>query len=212
MTGERLTSRAIIIATGVRRRKLNVPGEEVFEGNGVIESGSNEKEKARDKKVVIAGGGDAALENALILAEFASEVWVVHRRSQLSARPEFIDHANQHPRIKFRFETIVNSISGGERVEEVQLTNTETGSVETIATDIVLARIGVEPNTEFLKGSINLDSKGYVLINSNCETSADGIYAVGDAANPVSPTIITAAGMGAAAAKAVRASIRHTRA
>ena len=211
MSGGRTAARAIIIATGVRRRKLNVPGEEIFAGKGVIESGSNEKERTRDKTVVIAGGGDAAVENALILAEFAFEIYVVHRGSQLRARPEFIDKAKQNPKIKFRFETVISSIKGGERVEAVELTNTESGVAETIAAEIVLARIGVEPNTEFLKDSVKLDTKGYILINSNCETSAAGIYAVGDVANPISPTIITAAGMGAAAAKAIKASIHRTR-
>lgn len=203
--GDRFTARALIIATGVRRRKLNVPGEEIFTGKGVIDSGSNEKEKARDKTVVIAGGGDAALENALILAAFASKVYVVHRRPELRARREFTEKAKQNPKIEFRFETVVTSIAGGSRVEAIELTNNKTGIAEMIAAEIVLARIGVEPNTELLKESLDLDSKGYILINSNCETSTTGTYAVGDVANPVSPTIITAAGMGCTAAKAIRA-------
>src|SRR5687767_11577900 len=87
--GDRLKARAVIIATGVRRRKLNLPGEEIFAGKGIIDSGSNEKEQARGKTVVIAGGGDAALENALILAEFASQIYVVHRGPRFRARREF---------------------------------------------------------------------------------------------------------------------------
>ncbi len=203
--GERFTARALIIATGVRRRTLNVPGEDLFQGKGIIESGSNEKEKVFGKTVVIAGGGDAALENALILADTASKVYVIHRRSELSARVEFTERALDHPKIEFRFETVVSRINGNREVEAVELTQISTGKTERLAVDIVLVRIGVEPNSGLLQGKIELDTKGYVLVDSNCETSAPSVYAIGDAANPVAPTISTAAGMGATAAKAIRA-------
>ncbi len=210
--GDRLTARALIIATGVRRRRMSVPGEEKFIGKGIIDSGSNEKEKAKDNTVLIVGGGDAALENALILADFASKVYVIHRRTEFSARPEFIERAKQNPKIEFRFETVVNSIKGGIEVEAVELTNLTNGTTDELTAEIVLIRIGVEPNTRFLKGKIGLDSNGYIPINSICETSVPGVYAVGDAANPVAPTISTAAGMGAAAAKAVFGSLNDAKA
>jgi thioredoxin reductase (NADPH) len=206
--GDRLTARALIIATGVRRRRLNVPGEEKFIGKGIIDSGSKEREKVENKRVVIVGGGDAALENALILADFASRVYVVHRRSDLSARSEFTERARQNLKIEFRLETVVNAIKGCSKVESVELTNLTNGKTEELAVEIVLVRIGVEPNTNILKGLIDLDPKGYILINSNCETSFTGVYAIGDAANPVAPTISTAAGMGATAAKAIFGSFR----
>lgn len=203
--GETFTAHALIIATGVRRRRLNVPGEEVFKGKGIIESGSNEREKAKGKTVLIVGGGDAALENALILADLASKVYVVHRRPELGARAEFTEKAVNHPNIEFRLETVVGAIKGGDKVEAVRLANCKDGTTEELPVDIVLARIGVEPNTEFLKGKIELDDKGYIAVNSNCETSLDGVFAIGDAANPISPTISTAAGTGATAAKALKA-------
>jgi thioredoxin reductase (NADPH) len=210
--GDRLTARALIIATGVRRRKLNVPGEEAFSGKGIIESGTNEKEKARNKKVLIVGGGDAALENALILADFASKVYVTHRRSDLSARSTFFEKAKLNPKIEFRLETVINTIKGDSKVESVELTNLTNGKIEDLAAEIVLVRIGVEPNTNILKGLIDLDPKGYIQINSNCETSTSGIYAIGDAANPVAPTISTATGTGATAAKAVFISLNDAKA
>ncbi|MGB7207308.1 MAG: FAD-dependent oxidoreductase [Pyrinomonadaceae bacterium] len=211
-SGDRFTARALIIATGVRRRKLNVPGEEMFQGKGIIESGTNEKEKARNKTVLIVGGGDAALENALILADFASKVYVAHRRSELTARAEFMEKASNHPKIEFRLETVVNAIKGGKQVETVELTNIKTGKIEELAAEIVLIRIGVQPNTDLLQGKIELDAKGYILVNSSCETSTLGVYAIGDAANPVAMTISTATGTGATAAKAVLASLYNAKA
>jgi thioredoxin reductase (NADPH) len=210
--GDRLTARSLIIATGVRRRRLNVPGEEIFKGKGIIDSGSNEKEKAENKRVVIVGGGDAALENALILADFASKVYVVHRRSDLSARSAFIEKAKLNPKIEFRLETVVNAIKGGSKIESVELTNLTNGKTEDLPAEIVLVRIGVEPNTNILKGLIDLDPKGYIQINSNCETSSTGIFAIGDAANPAAPTISTATGTGATAAKAIFGSLNHEKA
>ena len=203
--GERFTARALIIATGVRRRRLNVTGEDTFRGKGIIESGSNEKEKVVGKTAVIAGGGDAALENALILADFASRVYVVHRGPKLRARDEFTEKAFGHPKIEFRLETAVREINGGSNVESVEIAHAASGKTEQLRADILLIRIGVEPNTTLLRGKIELDSKGYILVNSECETSSHGVYAIGDAANPVAPTISTAAGMGAIAAKAIRA-------
>ncbi len=205
--GLRLTAHSLIIATGVRRRKLNVPGEDKFIGKGVIDSGSKEKEKAKDKKVLIAGGGDAALENALILADYASKVYVAHRRSEFKARDGFIELAANHPNIEFRFESVINSISGGTKLESVELADNVTGKIESLKVDIVLSRIGVEPNTALLRNKIELDPNGYILVNVNCETSAPGTYAIGDAANPTAPTISTATGMGATAAKNVKAEL-----
>lgn len=207
-SGDRFAARALIIATGVRRRKLNVPGEDVFQGKGIIESGTKEKEKAQNKTALIVGGGDAALENALILADFASKVYVAHRRSELKARSEFTEKALDHPKIEFRLETVVNAIKGSSEVEAVELINIKTGKAEEVAAEIILVRIGVEPNIELLQGKIDLDSKGYIQINSNCETSSSGVYAIGDAANMVAPTISTATGMGATATKAIFGSLR----
>lgn len=204
-SGERFPARALIVATGVRRRSLGIPGEDTFQGKGIIESGSNEKEKVTGKTVLIVGGGDAALENALILANKASKVYVIHRRSELSARTEFTERALNHPMIEFRRETVVKGINGNSEVEAVEVAQINTGKIEKLAVDIVLVRIGVQPNTELLRAKIELDSKGYILVNSDCETSAPGVYAIGDAANPVAPTISTAAGMGATAAKALQA-------
>lgn len=191
----------IIIATGVRRRRLDVPGEPEFSGHGILESGVKEKENCAGKTVLIVGGGDAALENATLLSEQASKVYVVHRRYQFSARREFVNAAEENGKVEFRLGNIVRKFGGEGSLKSVELENLRTGQVETLKIEAALIRIGVEPNSELFTDWRGLDDKGYITVDRNCRTSIDGVFAVGDVANPVSPTIVTAAGMGATAAK-----------
>ena len=200
-SGESFSARALIIATGVRRGKLGVEGEEKFKNKGILASGKRDQNLVRDKRVVIVGGGDAALENALILAEAASEVKVVHRRNNFRARAEFIEAAKKNPQIEFLTETIVRRITGNEQIEAVEMENLQSGKSYLLPADAVLIRIGVEPNTEFLRGKLDLDQYGFIKINSDCETGVKGVFAVGDAANRNAPTVSSAVGMGAAAVK-----------
>jgi thioredoxin reductase (NADPH) len=197
------SARAIVLATGVRRRRLNVEGETEFAGRGIIESGKKTGARLAGKRVLIGGGGDAALENALILVEFAEKITLVHRRKDFRAREEFISQVKNNPKIEILTETAVRKILGNERVESVELENTANGETRILPVDSILIRIGVEPNTEIFRGKLNLDENGYVEINRNCETSVKGVFAVGDVANPLAPTISSAAGMGATAAKVI---------
>jgi len=201
--GTRLSARALVIATGIRRRRLNVAGEDKFAGRGIIESGKKNAAAVARKEVLIVGGGDAAFENALILAETADKVTLAHRRKDFRAREEFVEQVKNHPKITILTEAFVHEISGGGQIESVTLKKTTTGETQILRADAVLIRIGVEPNTEVFRGSLKLDENGYIEINRNCETSVEGVYAVGDVANPVAPTISSAAGMGATAAKAI---------
>jgi thioredoxin reductase (NADPH) len=200
---------SIIIATGVRRRKLNVEGEEKFIGRGIIESGKKDAETARKKRVVIVGGGDAAFENALILAENASSVTIVHRRKSFRARREFVEQVRKNPKISIFTETVLQKINGCKNLEEIELKHLKTGETMSLPTDVLLCRIGVEPNTEILRGKIKLDKDGYVKINRNCETNIKGVFAIGDVANPLAPTISSAVGMGATAVKAIYSLLNH---
>ena len=197
-----VSARAVVIATGIRRRKLNVDGEHEFKGRGILESGKKDSEMATGKKVLVIGGGDAAFENALILAEKASEVTLVHRRRDFRARAEFVEQVKAHPKISILTETIVEEMAGRTNLESVRLTRA-TGETLVLQTDAVLIRVGVEPNTEIFRGQLKLDRQGYIDIDRNCATSVEGVYAVGDAANPLAPTVSSAAGMGATAAKAI---------
>lgn len=201
--GKDIYSRFVILATGLRRRTLGVPGEAEFAGRGILRSGVGERESIAGKRVVIVGGGDAALENAVLLGGTASRVTVAHRRDRFSAREDFVSAAEQLPNVDLVTDTVVEEIVGEGRVSAVRLTNTRSGESRTIDTDSVLIRIGQEPNSELLRDIVEMDDRGFVRVDINSETSRPGIFAVGDVAHPVSPTIATAVGMAAAAAKAI---------
>ncbi len=194
---------AIVIATGIRRRKLNVEGEDEFRGKGIIESGKQNAAAVKDKKVLIVGGGDAAFENALILAETAEKVTLVHRRKDFRARREFVEQVKIHSRIEVLAETVVQKMSGNERIESVALQNLTNNEIQILPIDVLLIRIGAEPNTETFRGQLELDKDGYIVVDRDCETKMKSIFAVGDVANPVALTISSAVGMGATATKAI---------
>ena len=200
--GNSFDAGAIVIATGVRRRTLGIPGEREFQGRGILCSGVGEKLEATGKAVVIIGGGDAAIENALILSDVASRVTVIHRRSDLSARREFSDEAKLRSNIELVMEAVVTSINGGEKLTSVTV---KTGSTESvICTDLVLVRIGVVPNSELVAGILERDENNFIKVDASGRTSMSGIFAVGDVANPGSPTISTAVGTAATAIKSIK--------
>ena len=198
-TGESVSARAAIIATGIRRRRLNVLGEKEFEGRGILESGARDKRSVMGRRVAIVGGGDAALENALILAEFAEKVYVIHRRSEFSARPEFVGRAVKIPKIEFVFNSTVNRFLGNEQMSAVSL-STPSGEL-LVDVDAALIRIGVQPNSEIFAGQLDLDAASYIKVDHLGATNAPNVFAAGDVANPVSPTISTAVGTAVTAAQ-----------
>ncbi len=203
--GSQYSARAIIIATGVSRRKLGVPGEAEFRGLGILESGEGTKNDVAGKRILIVGGGDAALENALILSRTADRVFVVHRRSEVRARDEFVKGCRRDEKIEFILNTKATAIIGNEAVEAVDLENISTKTASRIPVDAVLIRIGEEPNTGLFGGQVEMDDADFVCTDSNCVTNLPNIFAIGDVANPVAPTISSAVGAGATAAKAIAA-------
>lgn len=207
--GESFTGKSIVIATGIKRRKLNVEGEDEFKDKGIIESGRRDGRFVKNKNAAIVGGGDAAFENALILADAAAKVWLIHRREKFAARSEFVGQVSAHPKIEILTETTIEKIVGGERVEAIELKNIKTDETNRLPIDALLIRVGVEPNTELFRGKIDLDVDGFIKIDSLCETNIKGVFAVGDAANPLAPTVSGAVGMGATAAKAIFAELSN---
>lgn len=205
-TGAELTARALILATGVRRRKLNVKGEDEFKGRGILESGKRDSHLVTEKTVCIVGGGDAACENALILAEVAAKVYLVHRRNEFRARQEFLEKIQQNPRIEILTETEVLQITGTDKIETLELRKKDQPPFQ-VKADAVLLRIGVQPNSELFRNQLKTDKNGYIEIDSRCEASIENVFAVGDLANPHAPTVSSAVGMGATAAKVLTAKL-----
>jgi thioredoxin reductase (NADPH) len=208
-SGEDLQAITIIIATGVRRRELNVPGEEELRGRGVVESGMRDREWLAGKDVCVVGGGDAAAENALMLAEVCPTVTLVHRGTALRARREFAERLKSEHRVTVFTEATLERIIGERTVEAVEIRRKGAFKSFQVAVRGVLIRIGVEPNTEFFREQLRLDERGYILVTSEQETSIENVFAVGDVSNPLAPTIAGAAGAGATAAKVIASRLDH---
>ncbi|MGH9946022.1 MAG: NAD(P)/FAD-dependent oxidoreductase [Pyrinomonadaceae bacterium] len=192
---------SIIIATGVRRRRLGVPGEKEFLGKGILYSGAKEAQSVKGRNVLVVGGGDAATENALILSEFARSVILVHRGEKLSARRDFVERIHKTANVNVLFNSEVLNFEGDNKLLSVNIADRKTNTSQTIEIDNALVRIGFEPNSELFRFQINCDQNGYILIDSNCRTTSPNTYAAGDVALPNTQTIAAAAGMGSTAAK-----------
>lgn len=203
VSGEELQSIAIVIATGVRPRELGVPGEKEFIGKGMIESGTRDRELFAGQDVCVVGGGDAAVENALLLAEVCPTVTLVHRGKKLRARLEFKEQLQAQHCITVFTESVLTRIIGDDRVQAVEIQRKQGLKPFQLAVRGVLIRIGVEPNTDLFRDQLETDDKGYVVVNSQNETSVPMVFAVGDVSNPVAPTISSATGAGATAAKVI---------
>jgi len=200
--GSVILGRAVIVATGVRRRRLGIAGEAEFAGRGILDSGVASRDEVGGKNVVIVGGGDAAFENALILGESSRSVTLLHRSGKFSARREFVSRALQHPKISIVERVRLTKIEGGDSIASIEYTDLETGVINSIAADALLLRIGVEPNSAIVASEVELDKGGYIVTNKMCMTSLPFVFAIGDVADPGAPTISGAAGDAATAVKA----------
>jgi len=202
-SGEELQSIVMIIATGLRRRRLGLPGEEEFAGRGIIETAARDRAQVTGKDVCVIGGGDAAAENALLLAEVCPTVTLVHRGRKMRARREFTEQLHTNHCVTVFPESVVRRIIGNDRVEAVEIERGGAIKPFQMAVQGVLIRIGWEPNTDFIRGQLELDDAGYVVVRYQQETSVANVFAVGDVANPLAPTIAGAVGDGATAAKVI---------
>ncbi|MCU1267415.1 MAG: hypothetical protein JWM21_3733 [Acidobacteria bacterium] len=203
MSGEELQSISIIIATGVRRRKAGILGEDEFVGRGIIESGTRDAQLFAGKDVCVIGGGDAAAENALLLAEVCPTVTVVHRGKALRARREFVERLQSSHCVTVFKEATVQRILGSEQIDAVEILRAGAIKPFQMAVGGVLIRVGVEPNTELFRDQLQLDARGYIIANGDCETSVKNVFAIGDVSSPMAPTISGATGAGATAAKVI---------
>ncbi|MBI4761384.1 MAG: thioredoxin-disulfide reductase [Chloroflexota bacterium] len=198
-SGEYLAD-VLIIATGASPNHLNIPGEVELTGRGVSYCATCDGWFFKDKKVVVVGGGDSALEEGLFITRYASSVTIIHRRDTLRAGAILQKRAMNHPKIKFIWDTVVTEAIGTEKLEGVKLKNVKTGEESTLETDGLFIFIGHTPNTQMFKGQLEMTDLGYIKVNEKMETNVRGVFAAGEAADPHFRQVITSAGMGAAAA------------
>ena len=192
---------AVIIATGASSMWLGLSSESRLMGRGVSSCATCDGFFFKNKKVVVVGGGDTAMEEAIFLTKFASEVTVVHRRDSLRASKIMQVRARANLKIKFIFETIVEDILGEEAVSAVKLKNLKSHQTVVLEADGVFVAIGHKPNTEFLAESgIELDKKGYIKLHEDSKTNLDGVFVAGDVHDHVYRQAITAAAVGCKAA------------
>lgn len=195
-------SKSVIIATGAGHRKLGLASEQKFEGRGVSYCAICDGPLFKGEELVVVGGGDAAMEEAIFMAKFAKKVHVLHRgnKEQLKASKIMQERAFAKKNIEFHFNTEVKEIKGDTKVREVVAINTKTDKLNTIKTAAVFIAIGQVPNTEIFKGHIALDKKDYILLKKNSQTSVEGVFAAGDVHDYAYRQAVTAAGYGCMAA------------
>ena len=194
-------TKAVIICTGASPRLLNIPGEEGYGGRGVSYCATCDGFFFQDQRLIVVGGGDAALEEGIFLTKYASEVYVVHRRDQLRASQIMQERAFKNDKIKFIWDTVVDEIQGdNEKVTGALLRNVKTDEKQVFPIDGVFIFIGHIPNTELFKGVVEMDEQDYIVVDKMQRTNIEGVFAAGDVHDHVFRQAITAGGAGAAAA------------
>jgi thioredoxin reductase (NADPH) len=204
---EKYNGRTVIIATGASAMYLGLPSEKTLAGKGVSACATCDGFFFRGKEVVVVGGGDTAMEEATFLTKFATKVTVIHRREEFRASAIMLTRAKKDPKITFLTNKIIEEIVGDSKVSGVRIKDTKTGKTETYRTDGVFLAIGHKPNTEFLKGFIDTDAKGYIPVHGlmnpgdyHTATNIPGVFAAGDCVDFQYRQAAVAAGMGVMAA------------
>jgi thioredoxin reductase (NADPH) len=194
------TAKTVIISTGSSAKWLGIPSESKLRGRGVSCCATCDGYFFRAKRVVVVGGGDTAMEEALFLTKYATEVVVVHRRDELRASKIMQKRALSNEKIKFVWDSVVEEILGEQKVEGVKLRNLKTGELSIVTCDGVFVAIGYQPNTVIFGQQIKLDEKGYIIAEHGTKTSVDGVFVAGDVHDHKYRQAVTAAGEGCKAA------------
>jgi thioredoxin reductase (NADPH) len=193
-------AKAVIIATGAQAKWLGLPGEQRLMGRGVSGCATCDAFFFKDKRVAVVGGGDTAMEEALVLSKFAGEVVLIHRRDEFRASKIMLDRARKNPKITFITDTVVEDVLGEESVEGIRIKNLKTGEISELEVDGFFAAIGHAPSTGIFKSQVEMDEGGYILQREHTMTSVPGVFAAGDVSDKRYRQAVTAAGDGCRAA------------
>ncbi|MDF2700836.1 MAG: hypothetical protein K0Q49_2399 [Haloplasmataceae bacterium] len=194
--------KTVIIATGTLTRKLNVPGEEELSGRGISWCAICDGAFYRNKDVVVVGGGNSAIEEAMYLAGITNKVTIIHRRQEFRADKISQDRAKANPKIKYELDAVVESFNANNgKLGSITVKNVKTNETKDLLAEGAFLYVGQDPVTSMFKGLINLDQRGYVLANVNMETNVPGIFVAGDVRQKELRQIITATSDGAIAAQ-----------
>ena len=194
------TARAVIIASGAERSKLNVPGEAEFTGRGVSFCATCDGAFFRDKTVAVVGGGNVAVSEALYLSRLANKVIIIHRRDQLRASRILQESILNDPKIELKWDSVMESIQGDTLVRHLNIRQVKTGKLTEVPVDGVFIAVGFKPETGYLKNIVALDETGHIITDETMKTNVPGIFAAGDIRHNSGRQVITAAGDGAMAA------------
>jgi thioredoxin reductase (NADPH) len=200
--GQTFTANAVILATGGRSRTLGVQGEETFKGRGISYCATCDGDFFTGKEIVVVGGGNSALEEAVSLTKYATKVTIVHQFDHFQAFEYAVEEAKANPKIRFIMSSTIDKFYGDEKLEGVKIRNLVTGEVTDFKTDGVFVFIGYVPNTESLKGIVNINDRGEIITGSDMSTNIEGVYAAGDAVVKRYRQVTTAVADGTVAALA----------
>lgn len=198
-SAERYEAKAVIIANGVKRRKLDCPGETEFTGRGVSYCATCDGAFFRGKDVAIVGGGNTALEDALFLANVCRTVFLIHRRDAFRGEKALADRVMQRENIKIQYDSVVSEIRGESAVSAVRIENTKSGDQQELPVSAVFVAVGLIPENEIFASQLPLDESGYFVAGEDCKTPLNGVFVAGDCRSKLLRQIITAASDGAVA-------------
>lgn len=207
--GSSYTSDSVILATGGRSRTLGVPGEDTFKGRGISYCATCDGDFFTDKEIIVLGGGNSALEEAVSLTKYASKVHIVHQFDHFQAFEHAVEEARNNPKIDFTMESSITAFYGNDKLESVDIKNLRTGETSRFSIDGVFIFIGYIPNTEFLKGKVKLNQWGEIQVNPDMSTSIEGVYAAGDSTAKRFRQVATAVGDGTVAALSASAYLHN---